>query len=175
MLTILYIAVAIVVIILILAATKPNTFRVERKITINASPEKVFSLIDDFHHWPSWSPWEKLDPAMNRTYSGASSGKGAGYAWEGNKKVGKGAMEIRESIPSTKIVIKLDFLVPFEAHNTAEFELTKSGEGTTVTWAMFGPVALMMKVMHVFMSMDSMIGKDFESGLNNMKAVAERA
>src|SRR5438270_414970 len=102
------------------AAIKPDKFRIQRAANIKAPLEKIFPLINDFHNWASWSPWEKLDPALKRTYSGADSGQGAVYEWEGNKKVGQGRMEIMESSPSSKITIKLDFLKPFEAHNTAE-------------------------------------------------------
>lgn len=167
------VAVAIVA-VLIIASTKPDTFRIERRATIKAPPEKIFALINDFHAWPLWSPWEKKDPAMQRTHSGAPAGKGAVYAWEGNKNVGKGSMEIMESTPSSRVIIKLDFLSPFEAHNTADFVLTPENGGTTVVWAMYGPNIFMSKVMSTVMSMDKMVGKDFEEGLANMKAAAEK-
>jgi uncharacterized protein YndB with AHSA1/START domain len=160
--------------VLILAATKADSFRVERATTINAPPEKVFPLINDFREWPKWSPWEKRDPDMRRTHSGAALGQGAVYAWEGNSKVGSGRMEIIEATSPTRAVIRLDFLKPFEAHNTADFQLTRKGESTQVTWAMFGQANFMSKLMQVFMSMDSMVGKDFEAGLANMKAAAEQ-
>jgi len=171
--------IATVVVVLIaavlgLAATKPDTFRVERSATIKAPPEKVYLLLNDFHQWAQWSPWERLDPAMQRSHGGAPSGIGATYAWEGNKKVGKGRMEIIDSVAPSKVTIKLDFLAPFEAHNTAEFLLKTQGDATTVTWAMTGPHMYLGKVMSVFASMDSMVGKDFESGLANLKAVAEK-
>ena len=171
--------IAIVVVVLIgavlgLAAAQPDTFRVERSATIKAPPEKVYLLINDFRLWPQWSPWERMDPAMQRSLGGASQGVGATYAWEGNKKVGKGRMEIVDAVPPSKVTIKLDFLAPFEAHNTAEFALTSQGDATTVTWAMTGPNVFFGKVMGVFASMDSMVGKDFESGLANLKAVAEK-
>ena len=105
------------------AATKPGTFRVERAKSIQAPPEKIFDLINDFHRWVSWSPWEKLDPAMKRTFAGAASGKGAVYEWAGNSKAGQGRMEITDAAPGSKVTIKLDFLKPFEGHNTAEFTL----------------------------------------------------
>jgi uncharacterized protein YndB with AHSA1/START domain len=170
--------IAIVVIVLILgilafAATKPDTFRVERTVTIKAPPEKIYPLLDDFHNWPTWSPWEKKDPAMKRTHSGPEKGKGALYAWEGNREVGKGRMEILESSPS-RVFIKLDFLEPFEGHNTAEFTLEPKGDTTTVRWVMDGPAPFISKVIQVFCSMDRMIGKDFEEGLANMKAAAEK-
>jgi uncharacterized protein YndB with AHSA1/START domain len=168
------VAIAILlVVLLILAATKPDTFRVERSTSIQAPPEKVFALLDDFHQWSAWSPWEKMDPAMQRTYSGAASGTGAVYAWAGNSKVGKGRMEIVEATPASKVAVRLDFLEPFAAHNTAEFTLAPAGDGTHVTWVMHGPNLFIGKVMSVFVSMDRMIGKDFEAGLANLKAAAE--
>jgi uncharacterized protein YndB with AHSA1/START domain len=172
-----YIGIAVVVVIaavLALAATRPDTFRVERSATIKAPPGKVYALIDDFHQWQQWSPWERLDPAMKRQHGGAPKGKGALYGWEGNKEVGKGQMEIIEATPTSRVVIKLDFLAPFEAHNTAEFVLVPQGDATTVTWAMFGPNLFIGKVMSLFASMDSLVGKDFERGLANLKAVAEK-
>jgi uncharacterized protein YndB with AHSA1/START domain len=159
--------------ILILAATKPDTFRVERAASIKAPPEKIFPLIDDFHRWESWSPYETRDPAMLRTFSGANSGKGAVYAWNGNRNVGSGRMEILDAPAPSKVVIKLDFFTPFEGHNTAEFTLQPVGDTTNVTWLMHGPAPFMSKLMQVFISMDNMIGKDFATGLANLKRVAE--
>jgi uncharacterized protein YndB with AHSA1/START domain len=156
------------------AATRPDTFRVERSASINAPPEKIFALIQDFHNWPSWSPWEKLDPAMKKTHSGSEQGTGAAYAWEGNNDVGQGHMEITDATSPSKVVIKLDFLKPFEAHNMAEFTLEAKGAATTVIWAMHGPNPYLAKVMQLFCSMDSMVGKYFEAGLANLKAQAEK-
>jgi hypothetical protein len=163
---------AIVVVILIVASTKPDTFRIERTTSIKASPEKISTLIRNFHKWNSWSPFEKLDPAMKRTFSGPNEGLGAVYEWEGNSNAGSGRMEVMNISPS-KITIKLDFLKPFEAHNTAEFTLVPDGEFTKVTWAMHGPNQFLGKVMTVFMSMDAMVGKQFETGLSNLKSVSE--
>jgi uncharacterized protein YndB with AHSA1/START domain len=164
----------LIALVLVLAASRPDAFRVERSISINAAPEKVFGAINDFHRWTAWSPWEKIDPDMKRSYSGAAAGEGAAYAWEGNNKVGQGRMEIAQSSPSSRIVIKLDFLKPFEAHNTAEFTLVPKGGTTVLTWAMYGPQPFVTKVMTLFISMDKMVGKDFEKGLANLKAVAEQ-
>ena len=172
--TIAIVVVVAIAAILVYAATRPDNFRVQRSTSIKAPPEKIFALINDFHRWDSWSPWEKMDPAMKRTYSGTVSGKGATYAWEGNSKVGEGRMEIADASPPSKVTIKLDFLKPIEAHNTAEFTLVPSGDSTNVTWAMYGPSAYVAKVIHVFVSMDKMVGNDFETGLANMKAVAEK-
>jgi len=166
-------AIAIAV-ILILAATKPDTFRVQRATTVKAPPEKIFPLINDFHQWGTWSPYENKDPAMKRSYSGAASGKGAVYAWEGNKNVGSGRMEILDSSAPSKIVIKLDFFTPFEGHNTAEFTMLPQGDATNVTWLMHGPSPFMGKIMHVFINMDRMVGKDFEVGLASLKRLTEK-
>lgn len=164
-----------VVVILVLAAMKPSTFIVERSVTINTAPEKIAPLINDFHNWNEWSPWVRLDPAMKTSYSGAPNGVGSVYEWEGNSKVGKGRMEIR-SVQPTKTSIKLDFLKPFENHNIADFVLQPEGANATrVTWVMYGPLTFIPgKVMSVFTSMDTIIGDDFQRGLANMKAAAEK-
>jgi carbon monoxide dehydrogenase subunit G len=165
---------AIIIVILGLAAMKPDTFSVRRSVSIKAPPEKVAALITDFHQWGSWSPWENLDSAMKRTFTGAASGKGAIYEWEGNKQVGKGRMEITDDGAPAKTVIKLDFLQPFESHNTTKFTLVPQGGETLVTWDMSGPMPFISKIISVFSSMDAMIGKDFEKGLSNMKSAAEK-
>jgi uncharacterized protein YndB with AHSA1/START domain len=168
---ILAIAIAVV---LILAATKPGRFSVRREITVQAPAEKIFPLINDFHQWVAWSPYEHRDPALKRTYSGVESGKGAVYGWEGNNNVGSGRMEILESTTPSKIVIQLDFFKPFEGHNTAEFTMLPQGDATHVSWLMHGPAPFMNKLMQVFMNLDKMIGKDFEAGLVNLKTVTEK-
>src|SRR5258708_30618009 len=160
--------------VLILATTKPDIFSVKREIDIKAPPDKIFPLINDFHQWGSWSPYENKDPAMRRSFSGAASGKGAGYGWAGDKNVGSGRMEILDTAAPTKIVIKLDFFKPFEGHNTAEFTMLPQGNTTHVTWLMFGPCPFIGKIMHVFMNMDSMIGKDFAVGLSNLQRLTEK-
>lgn len=167
-------ALVIIIAILVFASTKPDTFRVERSTTIKASPEKIYPLINDLHSWTTWSPYEKKDPDMKRTHSGAASGQGAVYEWDGDKNVGKGRMEITESSPASRVVIKLDFLAPFEAHNTAEFTLQPQGDATQVTWSMYGPANYMSKLMSVFFNMDKMVGDDFAIGLANLKAAAEQ-
>jgi len=159
--------------ILIYAATKPDSFRVQRVVLINAPSDKVFPLINDMKAWTVWSPYEKKDPAMKRTYGAVTAGKGATYAWEGNKEVGQGSMEIVESGPK-KILLKLDFLKPFEAHNMGEFVLEPKGDSTSVTWAIYGPSPYMSKVVGTFMNIDDMIGRDFEKGLADLKAAAEK-
>lgn len=175
MLKIIGIAVVVVVgALLIYAASRPDTFRIERSANIKAQPEKVFAFINDFHQWVAWSPWERIDPALKRTYSGAASGTGTVYAWEGNSKIGAGRMEIMQAVASSRITIKLDFFKPFEGHNTAEFALERNGDATTITWAMFGPSPYLSKLMGLFFNMDSMIGGQFEQGLANLKSVAEK-
>jgi uncharacterized protein YndB with AHSA1/START domain len=159
--------------VLILASRKSDTFRVERTASIKAPPEKIFPLIEDFHQWGAWSPYETRDPAMQRSFSGAERGTGAVYAWNGNRNVGSGRMEILDAPPPRKVVIKLDFLKPFEGHNTAEFTLLPQGDTTTVTWLMHGPAPLMSKLMQVFMDMDNMVGRDFATGLANLKRITE--
>jgi uncharacterized protein YndB with AHSA1/START domain len=160
--------------LLAFAATKPDTFSVQRSARIKAPPEKVFALINDFHNWGSWSPYEKLDPAMKRTLGGAPSGKGAIYEWDGNGKVGAGRMEITESSPASKVAMKLDFTKPMEGNNIAEFTLRPEGDATHVTWAMHGPAPFISKVAQVFCDLDAMIGKEFEAGLGNLKALTEK-
>lgn len=156
------------------ATTKPDSFRVERSTSIKAPSEKIFPYIDDFHRWTAWSPYEKMDLAMKRTLSGAPNGKGAAYEWEGNNQVGQGRMEILESTPSSKIRIQLTFIKPMEGHDIAEFMLEPQGNSTKVTWAMQGPMPFVAKVMSIFCSMDQMIGKDFETGLANLKTITEQ-
>src|SRR5882724_2490109 len=142
-----------IAILLILAATKPDTFTVRRSTTVKARPEVIFPLINDFHQWGTWSPYETKDPAMKRSYSGESSGKGAVYGWEGDKNVGSGRMEILDVQAPSKIVIKLDFFTPFEGHNTAEFTMLPQGDATNITWVMHGPLPFTGKIMHVFINL----------------------
>jgi len=171
------IALALVVIILGIlayATTRPSAFTLQRQITIKAPPEKLFALINDFHAWDQWSPWAHMDPAMKVTYSGPPSGVGAAYEWTGNSKVGTGRMEIMQATPSSRVQIQLDFTAPMAAHNMTVFTLTPRGDSTTVEWAMSGPMPYVSKVMTIFVSMDKMVGPDFENGLSAMKRVAER-
>lgn len=171
--TIFIVVILAIVALLAYAATRPNSFRLERQTVIKAPPEKVFANLVDFNKWGAWSPWEKLDPQMKRSHSGAASGKGASYAWAGDK-VGAGRMEILDATPSSSVKIKLDFTKPFEAHNRVDFTLVPQGDSTQVTWAMYGPMAFINKLFGVFMSMDKMVGKDFEAGLADLKAVSEK-
>ncbi len=160
--------------VLIFAATKPDVFQVQRSASIKAPPEKVYALINDFKQWGAWSPWEKKDPGMKRTFGATTAGKGATYAWDGNKDVGRGSMEITDAVPSSQIRLKLDFEAPFEAHNIVTFTLEPRDGGTRVTWLMEGPVPYFGKIIHLFFNMDKMVGGDFEAGLAAMKAAAEK-
>src|SRR6201987_1004359 len=166
----------VVLVVLILASTKPDKFSVQRSVVVKAPAERIFPLISNFHHWANWSPWENRDPAMKRTFSGSESGNGAVYAWDGNKNVGSGRMEILDASSRSKIVIKLDFFKPFEGHNTAEFTFSpgRDASATNITWVMHGPSSFMSKVMQVFMNLDKMIGRDFETGLANLKRLTEK-
>ncbi len=173
LLGLLAIIVVAVVIVLILATRQPDEFRVQRTVTINAPAEKIAPHIADFHQWGTWSPYERLDPAMQRSFSGAPTGKGSIYEWSGNSDVGQGRMEILDAAPD-KVSIKLDFHKPMEASNIAEFVLQPKGDATDVTWAMYGPMPFISKVMCVFFDMDKMIGPDFEKGLAALKTVSEQ-
>ena len=171
------IALAVVVFVgalLAFASTRPRSMHIERSARIKAPAETIYSFISDFRRWEGWSPWERLDPLMKKTYSGAAGGKGSVYEWLGNSKAGQGRMEMTDVSAASHVTIKLDFIKPFEGHNITQFRLAPDGDATNVTWAMDGPSPFMMKVMGIFVNMDKMIGKDFESGLANLKAQAEK-
>jgi Polyketide cyclase / dehydrase and lipid transport len=155
------------------AQNKPDDFRIARSAEIEAQPDAIFPLLDDFRRWAEWSPWEGKDPKMMRTYVGAPAGQGAVYAWRGNRNVGAGRMEIVETSPPLRLLIDLHFLKPFEARNKAEFQLEPMGRATRVTWTMHGRAHPMMKTMHLFMDMDRMVGRDFDAGLANLKRLSE--
>ena len=165
--------VAILALLGIAVAVQPSAFSVTRSAEFTAPPAAVFPLVNDFHNWSSWSPWEKLDPELKRTYSGTQAGTGAQYAWLGNKQVGEGRMTITESRPGDLVVIKLEFIKPFTVTNTTEFTFKPDGNQTVVTWTMSGTKNFFFKAFGLFMSMDKMVGGDFERGLANMKAVVE--
>ncbi|BAU47334.1 polyketide cyclase [Sulfurifustis variabilis] len=171
--TIAAIVVVLVAGVLAYAATRPDTFRVERTARVQAPPEKIFALISDLHRWESWSPYEKKDPAMRKTYSGAASGTGATFEWDGNGDVGKGRLSITDTSPPSRVAMRLEMLKPFEARNVVEFTIKPDGHATDVTWGMHGPMPYVSKVLSVFIDMDRMVGKDFEAGLASLKAVAE--
>jgi hypothetical protein len=146
-------------------ATRPAEFRIVRSRTVAAPPDVVHAYVNDLHKWPEWSPWERLDPAMKREYSGPPAGPGAAYHWSGNDEVGEGRMTITDSQPPQNVTIRLEFLKPFAATNTTQFDFAPSGAGTNVTWAMTGHNNFMAKAFSAFMDMDKMIGTDFEKGL----------
>lgn len=169
---ILLVGVALILAFLGYAATLPDTLRIERSTLIQASPEKIAAEINDFHRWAAWSPYEKVDPNMKRRYMGANNGQGARYEWE-SKMLGMGSMEIQDTSPE-KIVIKLDFIKPFETHNIAEFTLKPQGNSTQVTWSMQGPNPYLSRVLHLICNAEAMMGKNFEEGLASLKILAEK-
>jgi hypothetical protein len=162
------------VVFLAYAATRPNRLHIWRSASIQAPPEKIFPLINDFHHWVAWSPYEKKDLTMKRLLSGADQGKGARYAWDGNQDIGEGSMEILESSPPSQVTIELTFVRPFKCRNNVVFTLEPQGKSTRVTWDMSGPNTYLGKVIGLFIDMDKMVGKDFESGLASLKSIAEQ-
>lgn len=164
---------AAIVVVLIYAATRPDSFRVTRTKVIKAPAPKIFSLINDLKSFNNWSPYERKDPGAKGSYSGPASGVGAGYAWD-SRKVGAGRMEIIDSVASTRVAMKLEFDKPFKARHTAEFTLQAEGDNLTiVTWAVHGPAPYLTKLIGVVFNRDSMIGRDFEAGLANLKALTE--
>jgi hypothetical protein len=165
---------AVVVVFAVVAAMQPADFRVERSTIVAAPPDVVFEHVNDFRKWEAWSPWAQLDPNMKTTYSGEPAGVGAEYAWAGNGDVGEGRMTIVESEPGELVRIKLEFLKPFAATHTADFTFEPQGAKTLVTWSMHGKNDFLGKVMSVFMDMDSMVGPDFEKGLEQLKEEAEK-
>ncbi len=174
MMWILLIIVLLIAAVLIYGAMQPSNFSIFREANIKASPAEVFKPLNDFHHWAAWSPWEKMDPNLQRSFTGPTAGVGAKYAWVGNKKVGEGNMEITESEPSRRMQLDLHFLKPFQADNVTEFSLSPADGGTHVKWEMRGHTPFMLRVMKIFMDMDKMVGKDFEAGLANLKALVEK-
>lgn len=150
-----------------------DTYTVKRSTTIDAPAAAVFDRINDFHNWPEWSPWEDLDPNMQKTFSGAEAGPGAEYAWSGNRKAGAGSMKIVDTTAPSKVTVALAFLKPFKSNSTIDFDLVPEGDGTEVTWTMTGPNTLMTRLMGIFKSMDQLVGPDFEKGLSRLKTVAE--
>jgi hypothetical protein len=150
-----------------------DTYTVTRSVMIDASPARVHSLIADFHHWTKWSPWEDVDPNLQRTYSGAESGTGAVYGWSGNRRAGQGRMQITRAVAPTDVHIDLVFEKPWKARNDTHFTIEPAGHGSHVTWSMTGRNTVMTKVMGLFRSMESFLGPDFEKGLVRLKAAAE--
>jgi uncharacterized protein YndB with AHSA1/START domain len=151
-----------------------DSYTVERDALIGAPPEQVYEQLVDFHQWTNWSPWEELDPDLQRTYSGAERAVGAVYEWSGNRKAGAGRMEMTKADPPAEVVVALQFLKPFKSSSDVTFTLTREGDGTRVTWAMVGPKTFMTKVMGIFKSMDSLVGPDMEKGLAKLDAHVSR-
>jgi uncharacterized protein YndB with AHSA1/START domain len=172
------IALAVVFIIagvLVYAALQPNTFLISRSVSINAAPEKIYPYMSDFHKGDLWSPYEKKDPTMKRTFSGAPSGKGAAYEFAGDKKkVGSGRLEIIEAVPPAKVVLTLDLTEPMKGRNIVEYTLEQKGQTTHVTWSMGGTNNYLSKLVCTFINVDKMVGGDFETGLANLKALVEK-
>lgn len=156
------------------AATQPDTFRVTRSLDISAPPEEIYSILIDQRRAAGWSPYEKKDPDMKRHFSGAKSGKGMIYEWDGDSNVGAGRIEIIEAEPAKSVKMTLDMVRPMTAHNVVEYRLEPNGNTTRITWDMHGPMPFISKVMCVFVDLDQMIGKDFETGLANLKTIAEK-
>jgi uncharacterized protein YndB with AHSA1/START domain len=156
------------------AAMQPETFRIARSATIKAPAEKIYPLMSDFRRGMEWSPYEKKDPNMKRTFSGPASGKGAVYDFDGNSEVGAGRLEITDATPPSRVVLRLDMVKPFAASNTIEYSILPKGDGSEVTWAMHGQQPLLARVMCLFFNMDKMVGTDFEQGLANLKTIAEK-
>ena len=167
-------AIALVIAIFVIAvAQQPKDFRIERSATLPAPANAVFAQVNDFQNWRVWSPWERLDPALKRSYEGPRAGTGSQYAWVGNKNVGEGRMTILDSRPAELVRIKLEFVKPFAATNTAEFRFKPAGSGTAVTWSMSGHNNFISRAMCLFINMDRMVGGQFEQGLSNLKNVVE--
>jgi hypothetical protein len=155
--------------------TGSDTYVVERRRQVSAPASALYERIVDFHRWRAWSPWEDLDPNLQRTYRGPASGVGASYEWQGNRKAGQGRMTITDTVPNESVTIDLEFVKPFKSRSTAEFRIVADGDSSAVTWTMTGPKTFMTRVMGIFTSMDKMIGPDFEKGLQRLKADAEAA
>jgi uncharacterized protein YndB with AHSA1/START domain len=173
-----YIAIVILILVcavLLYAAAMPETFRIERTTSIKAAAEKIYPYMSDFRKGDLWSPYEKKDPTMKRTYSGAESGKGSIYEFDGNRNVGKGRLEIIDVVPPTKVVLTLDMIEPMRGHNIIEYTLQPNGDNTNVTWTMHGRNNYLGKLICTFISMDKMVGKDFEAGLANLKTLMEKS
>jgi hypothetical protein len=168
-----FVLLIVVGVALALIATRPNEFRSERSALINAAPDAVFSIINDLHQWGRWSPYDKRDPNMRKSFEGPSSGPGASYAWNGNSQVGEGRLTIVDTKPGERVTMKLEFTRPFKATNEVNFKLAPSNGGTRVSWIMDGKNNFMTKAMSLCMNMDKMVGKDFEQGLANLNTVAQ--
>ncbi len=174
------IRIAVVLLVLLAAcagfiASRPAEFRIARTRTLSAPSDVVCAYVNDFKRWPQWSPWERLDPSMKRELSGAAAGVGAAYYWSGNSRAGEGRMTITEAQPGRRVTIRLEFIKPFAATNTAQFDFVPSGQGTQVTWAMTGRNNFAAKAFGLFMDMDKTVGTEFDRGLATLDAVTAKA
>lgn len=165
--------VGLLAVLAVVIAMQPGEFRIERSVEIKAPAEVIFAQVNDLRKWAAWSPWEKLDPAMQKTYGGPERGVGSTYEWKGNDQVGSGKMTITESHPGAHVGLKLEFFEPFAATNKTDFNLLPSEDATQVTWAMSGENNFVSKAFGLVMDMDKMIGADFEKGLAELKHVSE--
>lgn len=164
---------AVVALFLIVVALQPAAFRVSRTAKMSAPASAIFPHMNDMRAWLAWSPWEKMDPTMKRTYEGAAAGVGSVYSWQGNKNIGEGRCTIFESRPHELVRFKLEFFKPFTATNDAEFVLKPEGDQTAVTWSMSGTNSFMFKAVGLFMSTEKMCGGPFEKGLADLKSIVE--
>jgi len=176
MLKIILIALGVIIVVLAVVVTlQPAEFRVARSATMSAPAPVIFGQVNDLHKWEAWNPWQKKDPAMKLDFAGPPAGPGASYSWAGNKEVGEGRLTITESRPGERVRIKLEFMKPFAATNTAEFTFKPEGDRTSVTWSMEGRNNFFAKAIGLCMNMDKMVGGEFEKGLADMKSVVEAA
>ena len=173
-LRIIIIAAVLIAVVLVFAAMKPSAFHLQRSITIKAPTEKIFPLVNDFHNWSAWEAQDKGDAGIQRTYSGPAAGVGAMSEWQGSGSTGKGRMLITESVPNSRVSVAVDFVKPFQAHNINVFTLEPVGDSTKVTWSFEGTNVFVLKLMSVFVTMDRIMGNHFETGLEKLKAAAER-
>lgn len=170
--------IAIVVVVVLAAAlalyvfTRPDRFRVERSAAVAAPPSVVFDIVNALVRWPEWSPYDKRDPAMKKSYDGPSAGPGSSYAWNGNGQVGQGRLTITDAVPAERVTMRLEFTRPFKCDNVVNFHFVPAADGSRVTWAMEGKCNTVSKLMGLFIDMDKMVGKDFEQGLANLDTVA---
>jgi hypothetical protein len=174
-LVVLGIVAVLIVGLVVFIGTRPGQFRIERSAQVSAPAAIVFPLIDDFHQWIQWSPFEKLDPNMVKTFSGPAAGPGATYSWNGNKHAGAGRTTILDSKPGEFVSIKLEMFKPFAGTNQVTFKLAPNETGTRVSWIMEGKQNFIVKAFSLFMSMDTMVGKEFEKGLATLNTVAQAA
>jgi hypothetical protein len=170
----LIILIAIAAVFVAIVSFRPSGYRIVRSVTVNASADDVFSQINDLRRYSLWNPWSKADPNMKTSFEGPPAGPGATMKWAGNRQVGEGVLKITESRPGEQVTMELTFIKPFPSTATAEFTITKAGDQTTVTWAMLGEYSFVPKAIGLFVSMDRMIGTEFEKGLAELKQIVEK-